>query len=80
MIDAQKQVDEALERGRFEGQVLTSLADIKTVLNQMDKKHTLQDEKIERKADKDEVEALKKRVWTMSGAAAALSTILSQIL
>lgn len=84
--DVKQQIEDARERGRFEGQVLTSLSDIKSVLVSMDKKHTEQDVKIEGKASKEdlieaknEIKDLNKRVWGFSGAASALAFIAGKI-
>lgn len=46
----------AEQEGVFKGQILTSLNDIKRVLDEMRDKHTHQDAKIEQKADKADLE------------------------
>jgi len=74
-----KLVEDATNRGRFEGQVLQSLTDIKVTLEKMEKKHINYDEEFGKKADKQDVEDLKRRVWTMSGGAAVLGTLLSKL-
>lgn len=72
-------VQEAVARGRFEGEVLTSLTDIKRVLGDMKEKHIAQDVKIDAKAEKEDVEQLKKRVWMLTGGAAVLGALLGKL-
>lgn len=61
--------EEALRRaeqeGIFKGQILTSLQDIKRVLDEMRDKHTMQDTKIELKVDKKEYDVLTVKVDTL---------------
>jgi flagellar biosynthesis/type III secretory pathway chaperone len=73
-------VTEAIERGRFEGQVLQSLSEIKSTLEKTDRKHVDFDTTIARKADRSDVEELKRRVWMMSGGAVVIGALLGQLL
>lgn len=78
--DITKRLEEARASGRFEGEVLTSLGDIKRVLEDMKAKHVNQDAKIDQKADRDDVESLKKRVWMLTGSASVLAIIIGKII
>ena len=55
--------------GMFKGQVLNSLTDIKNVLNSIQDRFKLQDEKIEKKADQREFEKLVRTVETKADGA-----------
>ena len=81
-----RMISEANERGRFEGQVLTSLVDIKRVLDDMKAKHAEQDAKIDGKVGngdfkeiKKDVEELKKFRWILAGGLTILSLIFSKV-
>lgn len=79
MEHQQNFIEEAEARGRFQGEVLTSLKDIKLTLEEMKMKHALQDTKIEQKAERNDVEDLKKRVWFFSGAASVAGALLGKL-
>ena len=66
MESIEKKIEAAIERGRFEGEVLGSLKDIKAVLSEMTKKHVLQDAKIDMKVDKSDFKELQKEVASLS--------------
>lgn len=80
-------IQDAKAQGRFEGQILTSLADIKRTLDEMKAKHAEQDAKIDSKVGngdfkeiKRDVEDLKKFRWILAGGLVILSLIFSKIL
>jgi len=82
----QQKLQEAKELGRFEGQVLTSLQDIKRVLDDVKAKHAEYDQKLDGKTSKEDftlvrkdVEDLKKFRWVLAGGLSILSLIFSKI-
>ena len=81
--DVSHQLEDAIARGRFEGEVLASLSDIKRVLDDMKLKHSSQDSKIDilynSKAERKDVEELKKKVWFLAGVASVLGALLSKL-
>lgn len=80
MPEEEKRVQDAVERGRFEGQVLSTLSSIQMTLEEMKSKHGIQDSKIDEKAERSDVEDLKKKVYALSGASAILGALLSKLL
>ena len=86
MEGLRQQLEDAKASGKFEGRVLTSLKDIKRVLDDMTEKHASQDAKIELKVDKLDFLQLQKEVTSLSkwryistGAGAAIGWILSNL-
>lgn len=84
--DFQRKIEDAKEQGRFEGKVLGALSDIKREMETMNAMHAVQNEKIEQKADKSELNELKKEVAGLSkwryistGAGAMLGWILNYL-
>jgi len=82
----EKKIEAAVERGRFEGEVLNSLTDIKKALVDMGKKHVLQDEKIAAKVEKSDFKELRKVVdsllkwrWMSTGGGAVIGWVLSAL-
>lgn len=61
-MDEQNKIEEARAMGRFEGQVMTSLADIKGTVNEIKTKQNSQDVLISQKVDKTEIEAFEHRL------------------
>ena len=61
-VDIQQKIAEAKEAGRFEGQVLQSLKEIKESQIEMNNKLAGQDGKLGMKADKSEAEEIKKEI------------------
>ena len=77
---------QAREEGKFQGQVVQSLADIKNALETMHSRHREQNEKIESKANKEDLDALReivsensKKLYMAVGAVAFLQVTISLI-
>jgi len=86
MEDVQEKIEQARREGVFQGQVLQSLSEIKGVLGEMKAKHVVQDEKIDGKVDKKEIDPIKKDVeelkrwrWITTGAGAMIGWFLGKL-